>query len=131
MENNLISLPSFINFFIQNGQYRNYLELGVMDGATFRAVECDKKTSVDNMASRGGWSPDYIMDTDSFFRNVAPTLPEKFDIIFIDAFHEAEQTYRDIVSSLLYLKEGGADHYTRYTSSCEEGNIVDWSRHFL
>ena len=102
-----MNLISLINFIIEHKQYKNYLELGVHNGATFMGINCRNKVSVDNMSSRGGFIPTHQMTTDIFFEKVAPTLKEKFDIIFVDAFHESAQTYRDIASSLLYLEKDG------------------------
>ena len=102
-----MNLSDIINSVILEFGYENYLELGVMQGATFNGVVCNKKTSVDNGAGAGSFPYDYTMNTDDFFDKIAPTLDNKFDIIFIDAFHENEQTYKDTLNSLTYLKEGG------------------------
>lgn len=106
MENkyqNLKNLTSFINAFIKQKNYNRYLELGTMNGNTFLGVVCKNKISVDNMSCWGSFTPDFIASTDTFFRDIAP----KLDIIFIDAFHESKQTYKDIINSLNYLEESG------------------------
>jgi len=110
MENNyqnLKNLTSFINAFIKQKNYNNYLELGTMNGNTFLGVACKNKISVDDMSCGGSFVPNFVTSTDIFFRDVAPKLDMKFDIIFIDALHESEQTHKDIINSLNYLEEAG------------------------
>lgn len=102
-----MNLADIINNIIREFGYKNYLELGVMQGATFNGVVCDKKTSVDNGSSNGSFIYDHTVTTDEFFDKIAPTLNNKFDVIFIDAFHEREQTYKDILNSFKYLEAGG------------------------
>jgi hypothetical protein len=47
------------------------------------------------------------MTSDVFFETVAPTLGYKYDVIFIDGLHYAEQVQRDIIHSITYTTDSG------------------------
>ena len=47
------------------------------------------------------------MTSDEFFKNIAPTLNYKYDVIFIDGLHHTDQVDKDISNSLLYLEPNG------------------------
>lgn len=90
-----------INTLIKKNNYKSYLEIGIQSGKCFNQIECENKIGVD---------PDLNVDTtynltsDDFFR----TRKEfRFDIIFIDGLHTAEQVEKDILNSLNVLNEGG------------------------
>lgn len=90
-----------INKLIQTNKYKTFLEIGTNTGHNFNAIIAEYKVSVDPDQSTPAT---YHETSDSFFdRN-----KEKFDIIFIDGLHEADQVYRDIVNALKFLNEGGA-----------------------
>jgi len=79
---------------------QSYLEIGVSAGDNFRAIMCNKKVGVDPASD----SPATLhMTSDKFFENST----EKFDVIFVDGLHHAEQVYKDITNSLDALREGG------------------------
>jgi len=87
-----------LNTMIAKRSYRSYLELGIYDGTTFNAVNCEKKTSVD-MSNPA----DFRMSTDDFFA----INKDQYDIIFIDANHTEPFLTRDIANSLKILNAGG------------------------
>ena len=89
-----------INGLIKKNNYKNYLELGVQAGHCFRAIECENKTGVD--PDKGSAATIHKL-SDEFFND----NKEKFDIIFIDGLHHAEQVEKDILNSLACLSEGG------------------------
>ena len=96
-----------INFFIKTFNYKKYLELGVSNGECFSKINAESKISVDlAMGQYSNSNPTYKMTSDKFFETIA-TLEEKYDIIFIDALHHAEQVDKDIVNSLNYLNDNG------------------------
>lgn len=97
-----------INSLIKTFGYRTYLEIGTQEGKNYDQIKCKDKTGVDPCL-QDKWNPDlkfkttYIMTSDRFFKQ----NNKKYDIIFIDGDHNAEQVYRDVFHSLIYLKNGG------------------------
>lgn len=89
---------------------KSYLEIGVEHGYTFEAVVATHKTGVDPnfRFSKRILSRNITLDeskSDDFFRKAE--LNDKFDLIFIDGLHTAEQTWRDFVNSTSHLVSGG------------------------
>lgn len=89
-----------INSLISKNNYKSYLELGVQAGDCFRQINCDKKVGVD--PDKASAATEHLTSDDYFDQ-----LDEKFDIIFIDGLHHADQVLKDIKNSLNHLKEGG------------------------
>lgn len=87
-----------LNFLIQRYTYTSYLELGIDRGINFAGVKLIDKIGVDIKKNAT-----YRMSTNDFFQ----ICDRKFDLIFIDADHEAEQTYRDFENSLNHLNDNG------------------------
>ena len=91
-----------INYLIKKYNYKTYLEIGVQNGISFRAVELPVENKV-------GVDPDPFSEatvyttSDEFFVENKKT----FDIIFIDGLHEVDAVYRDINNALAILNEGG------------------------
>ncbi len=91
-----------INILIARRGYKSYLEIGVDTGDCFNKVKCDKKVGVDPYIGSGrtehdkeeyqGGPATHVMTSDLFFEK----NEDKFDIIFIDGLHEADQVERDI-----------------------------------
>lgn len=92
-----------INLFIEKNNYKSYLEIGVQNGKNFYAVKCENKTGVDPDPN----SKAILYLTSDVFFERAKKLKQKFDIIFIDGLHHAEQVHRDIFNSLECLSKGG------------------------
>lgn len=84
----------------------SYLEIGVCDPDTcFNLIKAKRKTSVEPFKIRNNIDIDYLMTSDQFFNSLKEGQTEfdknfKWDIIFIDGLHLAEQTYKDIINSL-------------------------------
>lgn len=101
----------------------NYLEIGVFVGNSFIPIRASAKWGVD---------PDYTltrrrvlkyrvfaalrlkeerlfrMTSDDFFRQQSPMLARRgVDVAFIDGLHTYEQTLRDVLNTLKYLRPGG------------------------
>jgi hypothetical protein len=91
---------SIIQAYIDKYGYKNYLEIGVQTGHCFRAIQCENKTGVDPDPSSAAT---IHKTSDEFFA----TNKEKFDCIFIDGLHHADQVEKDILNSLECLAEGG------------------------
>jgi len=89
-----------INILIKKINAKKYLEIGVYDGNNFRLINCDNKIGVDPDVSSA--ATHYLPSDEFFLHN-----KEKFDVVFIDGLHYAEQVYKDIVNSLEVLDDNG------------------------
>ncbi|PTX44076.1 methyltransferase family protein [Christiangramia gaetbulicola] len=90
----------------------NYLEIGVRNpDHNFNLIKADKKYSVDPGLEFKSNPVDFKMTSDYFFKKLssgkilAPDI--KFDVIFIDGLHLADQVDRDIKNSLNHIKDNG------------------------
>lgn len=89
-----------INHIVRKTRAKSYLEIGVWNGVNFQQISCRRKIGVDPDPE----SPATLnITSDDFFAN----NKEKFDIIFIDGLHHADQVEKDILNSLEVLNEGG------------------------
>lgn len=89
-----------IQTLIDVTEAKSYLEIGISAGDNWKKIRCDRKVSVDpEPASRA----DHALTSDEFFNE----NKEKFDVIFIDGLHHADQVYRDINNSLEVLNDNG------------------------
>lgn len=81
---------------------RTYLEVGVQEGKVFRFVNVPHRVGVDpdpaSAASTHRTSDDYFADLDAEVR---------FDLIFIDGLHLAEQVAQDVANARQHLTPGG------------------------
>jgi hypothetical protein len=92
---------TIINDLIKKHQYASYLEIGTQHKIVcFNQIQCEKKVSVDPGTLD---QYDFNMTSDEFFM----INQSKFDIIFIDGLHTAEQSYKDIINSLNILNSNG------------------------
>jgi hypothetical protein len=88
-----------INFFIDQRNYKRYLEIGVdNEYYNFAHIECAYKIGVDPKPVTT-----FCGTSDQFYE----TNQEEFDIIFIDGLHTEEQTLKDITNAFLHLSKGG------------------------
>jgi len=92
-----------INHIIDEFNYKTYLEIGVKHGHTFNKIS--KNVLKESVDINGEWNPTYHCSSDDFFKELP--LTKKWDIIFIDGYHEKEQVKIDIENSLLHLNNGG------------------------
>jgi hypothetical protein len=130
MNNEDLYRGQFINELLHNYRFNSYLELGISPKAyTYNQVNCKTKVGVDYNPSIKEIYPDIICSTtDAFFENNT----QKFDIIFIDACHEKNQTYKDFRNSFEYSNENGIilfhDIYPRTKQGTElsaHGNVFE------
>lgn len=89
-----------IQKYIYKNKYTSYLEIGVQAGHCFRAIHCNYKVGVDPDTTSAAT---IHKTSDEFFAS----NKEKFDIIFIDGLHHADQVYKDIMNSLDVINDGG------------------------
>lgn len=102
-----------INFLLS--QYKgetSYLEIGVRNPAdNYNHINATTKYSVDPGVEYKERTIDFKMTSDSFFDKLNNkeilTKDIKFDVIFIDGLHLAEQVDLDIKNSLAYIKDDG------------------------
>ena len=99
-----------------------YLEIGVRNGENFFSIRSNRKFGVDpeyffskkfllkSLMNKKNWFYRMFRKTsDDFFSLDAHNVfkENKIDVAFIDGLHTYEQSLRDAVNCLLYLKEGG------------------------
>lgn len=97
------SRTEIINWLITKYDYKKHLEIGVYKAKdNFDLIDVEYKVGVDPGAERRSEGT-HTMTSDEFFEQ----NNEKFDIVFVDGLHHAEQVYKDIVNSLDVLNEGG------------------------
>jgi hypothetical protein len=97
-----------INYLINKNQLINYLEIGVFKGENIREVKAPHKDGVDPGVE--GYTPpevNYPMTSDDFFELIKDNSEIKYDIIFIDGLHHAEQVEKDIKNSLNHIVDNG------------------------
>lgn len=95
-----------INELIKEREYTSYLEIGLADGVNFNAVKCKNKLGIDPDLSLFRYDKKDIkkITSDEFFEK----NKKKFDLIFIDGLHHAEQVEKDIINAYECLNKGGA-----------------------
>jgi hypothetical protein len=91
----------------------SYLEVGVESGVTFHALNAHRKVAVDPRFAFQVPEPRITQAveyhevlSDDYFGGLGPET-EKFDVIYLDGLHTAEQTLRDILNSVEYLADNG------------------------
>lgn len=99
----MITRTEIINILFERYGFKSYLEIGVrVPAENFDKINAELKHSVD---------PDpmgactYITTSDNFFLNHVGD--KKYDIIFVDGLHTAEQVYFDVINSIKHLNDGG------------------------
>lgn len=91
-----------INSLISKFGYQSYLEIGVRHPThNFDFIVAEHKVGVDPAESA---CATYCMTSDEFFKQ----NEERFDIVFVDGLHHADQCFIDINQSLKVLKPGGS-----------------------
>lgn len=96
---------SFFNNLIKNLNYKNYLELGVSTGEySYNLIECENKIGVDSNPNINLPNVE-CLTTDDYFKNLSDNV--MYDLIYIDAYHEKYQVYKDFCNSIRHLKVGG------------------------
>jgi hypothetical protein len=89
-----------------------FLEIGVRNPSdNFNKIKCKVKYSVDPGVEFEHNPVDFKMTSDEFFEDLSNgdilNRDLKFDLIFIDGLHLAEQVDRDIVNFLKFIKDDG------------------------
>lgn len=111
---NPIKWPVVVQRVLELFEDPSYLEIGVNRGTTFHFVQATQKVAVDpkakfdyEAAAAADPSATFHQTTsDNYFGSIAtPEAP--FDVIFLDGLHTSQQTLRDLVNSISFLKPGG------------------------
>jgi hypothetical protein len=106
------SRTEIINYLLSQKSSTNYLEIGVRNPEdNFEKIKADNKYSVDPGIEFKSNPVDFKMTSDVFFdklsNNEVLNLNIRFDIIFIDGLHLAEQVDKDIKNAINFIKEDG------------------------
>lgn len=110
LENNKTpSRTEIINYFLN--AKGSYLEIGVRNpDDNFNKIIADVKYSIDPGVEFEQNPVDFKMTSDAFFEKLNKKeidIKNKFNVIFIDGLHLAEQLERDIFNALDYISEDG------------------------
>lgn len=90
-----------------------YLEIGVANPEEcFNKIQCNHKTSVDPNTYIPSYNINYEMTSDEFFNKLENSQTifhpnYKWDIIFIDGLHLADQVYKDILNAKNHCNQHG------------------------
>jgi len=95
----------FINNLIKDLNYSSYLELGVASGESWNQIECDKKVGVDNNPDVK--IPGVVLSTTDQYFDFFIDEDIKYDLIYIDAYHEKNQVKKDFYNSWNHLNSNG------------------------
>jgi hypothetical protein len=102
-KNNMVTRTDIINKIITKYGFKSYLEIGVrVPSENFDKINVEFKESVDPNP-KGNCN--YIMTSDEFFEKHVGD--KKYDIVFVDGLHTAEQSYKDVHNVMKHLTEGG------------------------
>ena len=90
----------------------NYLEIGVRNPEdNFNKINSKTKYSVDPGLEFKANPVDFKLTSDGFFHELDQgkilNKEMKFDVIFIDGLHSAEQVDKDIINAIRYIKNDG------------------------
>jgi len=101
-----------INSLIEARGFQTYLEIGVRNPEDcYSRIHAARKWSVDPGFESQANSATFPVTSDEFFGRLdageLDGVPERWDVIFVDGLHRAEQVWRDIENSLRYLSPGG------------------------
>lgn len=108
-----IKRTEIINYLLDHLKRETiYLEIGVRNPShNFNHINSNKKYSVDPGIEFLENPVDFKMTSDLFFHklinNEILNADILFDVIFIDGLHTAEQTDKDIVNALQFIKKDG------------------------
>jgi hypothetical protein len=106
--NSSVQRYDIINHLVEKYKLINYLEIGVFKGENIKKIQAAHKDGVDPGAE-GFTTPEvnYPMTSDEFFKLLEGHDEIKYDIIFIDGLHHADQVEKDIKNALNHVVKGG------------------------
>lgn len=91
-----------------------YLEVGVNKGETFHKVSAHEKVAVDPKflfdldiaRTQQGSATYHEVTSDEYFGSLVSSQ-ERFDVIYLDGLHTSEQTLRDFINAMTFLRDDG------------------------
>jgi len=99
---------TILNEIIKKRGAKRYLEIGVRDpNANFNWVDCEFKDSVDPGLEFKTNPVKFKMTSDDFYQYWESNGLSKYDVIFIDGLHLAEQVHRDVENCLRMSAKNG------------------------
>jgi len=99
----MITRTNIINKIFEQYGFKSYLEIGVrVPDENFDKIIAIDKESVDPNPMG---TCNYITTSDDFFENHVGN--KKYDVIFVDGLHTAEQSYLDVKNAINHLNDGG------------------------
>ena len=107
------SRSDIINYLLSlNQKVTNYLEIGVRNPIqNFDRINASNKYGVDPGFEYDLNPVDFSMTSDTFFNKLSTneilSNEVRFDVIFIDGLHLAEQVDKDIYNALKYIQDDG------------------------
>lgn len=102
-----------LNYFSGKIKAKNYLEIGARNPSeNFDKIICEQKYAVDPGIEFEENPVDFKMTSDLFFQKLEEgrlKIPAntKFDVIFIDGLHLADQVEKDIMNALNHITDQG------------------------
>lgn len=101
LTDSMSSRGTVLGTLLETYQYQDYLEIGCDYDSVFSSMKPLVTTAIGVDPVRGGT---HRMTSDDFFHQ----NNQRFDLVFVDGLHTAEQTIRDIENSLKILNPGGS-----------------------
>jgi len=98
-----------LDILVANFKPNRYLEVGVGFGNNLRDLNVKEKVGIDIVKPNIGLGnvKFYLGKSDEIFKSNAFQKEKRFDLIFIDAYHEFRQCIRDFENSLKFLNKNG------------------------
>lgn len=122
------SRTDLLNFLIEKYNLKRYLEIGVqVPELNFDKIKCEYKVGVDpdqNARATICKTSDEYFQVEISLNEQFPDLQKKYDLIFIDGLHTAEQVEKDYRNSLKILSPGGFIMLHDVNPEKEEHTIV-------
>lgn len=105
---------TYINAALPRDREATYLEIGVRDGDSFRAIQAGRKIGVDPDRTPRMWTlrhgeEFFQMTSDEFFAAHAPgVLKERtIDVALVDGLHQFRQALKDVLNVEPYMAQSG------------------------
>lgn len=105
---------TYINQALKLIEGETYVEIGVRNGESFRAVHASRKIGVDPTITSGmsklrSGEELYVQTSDDFFNETASTVLEtnSIDVALIDGLHVYQQALRDLLNLERYMNPAG------------------------
>lgn len=94
----------FINFIAKKIKAKSYLEVGIFNpDHNFNKIQVADKVGVDpDPAAKASW----CCSSDEYFKSFSK-FKVRFDLIFCDGLHHADQLKKDLINSWEFLNDGG------------------------